>query len=159
MGLDQCSRDKASGKKQVTDCLRNMCRSRKNTGRSCQQYVLVMNLQETRSPNELQRELKQGSISEAPHYRSHSTPPHKSLRQATGTLETTSWPNFFLSRSTARIATTPWTCTGRPGRGGTSVPSCTDRPFGGTVEVLGCSLEASGDPAHGSKRQSFRRLG
>ena len=66
----------------------------RNTGRNCQECELVVNVQETGSPNELQRKLKQGSISEAPHLRSHSTPPHESLRHATDTLEPTLRPKF-----------------------------------------------------------------
>ena len=79
-------------------------------------------------------------FSEAPHFRNHSA-----RRINRFVMQQTRWspqctPNCASSRSTAHVATTPWTCGQRPGRNGTSVSSCIAPPLGGTVVFLGCSL-------------------
>ena len=104
-----------------------------------------MNVQETRSPNELRRKNEarkhenMAGFSEAPHFRDHSA-----RRINRFVMQQTRWspqctPNCASSRSTAHVATTPWTSRQRPGRNGTSVSSCI-APLGGTVVFLGCSI-------------------
>ena len=116
-----------------------------------------MNVQETRSQNELRRKTEarkhenMAGFSEAPHFRNHSA-----RRINRFVMQQTRWspqctPNCASSRSTAHVATTPWKSRQRPGRNGTSVSSCKAPPLGGTVVFLGCSLGASGGPAYGSK--------
>ena len=106
----------------------------------------------TTKKNEAREHQSMAGFSEAPHFRNHSA-----RRINRFVMQQTRWspqcaPNCASSRSTAHFATTPWTCRQRPGRNGTSVSSCIAPPLGGTVVFLGCSLGATGGPAHGSKR-------
>ena len=109
-------------------------------------------------PNELRRKTEAGKhesmagFSEAPHFRTRSA-----RRINRFVMQQTRWspqctPTCASSKSTAHVATTPWTYQKRPGRNGTSVSSCMAPPLGSTAVFLGCSLGASGGPAYGSKR-------